>query len=491
MLENIAPRVECLVDWQAPEGITHTIILHNCNFTIGVGGRLEIDNNPVFKPEQESALRESGLLIDENKLRVESRKDLELIFESCILTVQAGVSFSCAKVTFNHCSILKNNDSNEASLDFSQCKKVCLEYTKIVEVKTTLNNRQSNIETTNTENGKFCFSEGLITTAGVDFIERNITIKCGKGNTFQCRIPGSYSISDMSGKCDGISLSSTSALLEFTDTCNVGKITIGANIFLDFIGVSAIAKSRIEASNSNDPSLIKIALLSKLEQLNINNLVNINLDVSNTDLSNTDVCFNGNSTLNFEIFKSVASVWNPSRICYQGFSPKMNPEEVKKKNIRVLPAREFFCEMKTKFSKRGDSITASEFYAAEMKAYRAYSENDTGAHWWDKLILRVSFYSSDFGQNWFQSLFWYLILSMAFVDVFWFTFLYEGYCLDSIECVKFFANFLSPLTLEFDKATLDLKISSWFILLWIAWKIIAGFLIYQIIISTRRFVRKW
>lgn len=226
------------------------------------------------------------------------------------------------------------------------------------------------------------------------------------------------------------------------------------------------------------------------------------------DFSKIELEFLGTSSLDLDMnsFKSIATVWNPNTITYRGFCPADPKGATHRANISA--ARQFFCEMKTYFSGKGDSITAGDFHAAEMVAHRRYlqlQKNPSCSDRVDRFILSVSRHSSNFGQSLFRAIVSYGLLGFLFSIIL--------LCLMGDTCARCFAdwhvsrsfdcsffgvfllNVWSPLNFKLtDIIPSGLGPSPnsfWAMFVWMMWKIIGSFLIFQIIASSRRFIRKW
>lgn len=249
--------------------------------------------------------------------------------------------------------------------------------------------------------------------------------------------------------------------------------------------------------------------LSHLHIKGIEISVGIEGFICNTcDFSETKLKFLGTSffDLGTNSFKSIATVWNPNTITYRGFCPALPKNMTHQATIPA--ARQFFCEMKTYFSGKGDSITAGDFHAAEMVAHRRYlqlQKNPSYSDRVDRFILFASHYSSNFGQSLFRALVSYGLLGFLFSIIL--------LCLMGDMCARCFAdwhvsrnfdcnffwvfllNVLSPLNFKLTDIIPSgsglFPNSFWAMSFWMMWKIIGSFLIFQIIASSRRFIRKW
>ncbi len=274
-----------------------------------------------------------------------------------------------------------------------------------------------------------------------------------------------------------------------------------------FHGIQSDSDScTIERANP-DAACLKLYSLNHIEAIDIGQRIEGFL-CDTCDFSKTRIQFSENASLSFKPLESTATLWNPSLITYRGFCPSRLKET---KKINGIPAaRQFFCEMKTFFSNKGDSITAGEFHAAEMIAQRRYlqiSRKEKGkgligylSLYTDLFVMFLSHHSSTFGQNLFRAISSYLLLGFIFSLLFFCLgnlcpSCYQGeYFWSNFDCssfLLFFLHVLSPLNLKLDDIGLGL-VSSWKLTLsWMLWKIIGGFLVFQIISSSRRFIRKW
>lgn len=297
----------------------------------------------------------------------------------------------------------------------------------------------------------------------------------------------------VNGRVKSISNPANVFNIKSPEGCMIGEFNNGGNLKFTNLGLN---RNSTFSRNGNNLFLNSL----KLRKLLVANF-QLQLSVHNLDFYETDIIFEESSSLNIKELDSMATVWNPSKIRYRGFCPS----ERINKNLKVndiLAAQEFFSEMKEHFSKRGNGIVASEFYAAEMKAYRAYLIKK---HWLlhhDRFTSFWSFATSDFNQNWARAFWIYIGTSLLFAMIFavpdyvrnW---KYLDFNLAQLKLiylyVNYYADILSPLSVsfgEFKKDSSNLAdIPDWIIFFWMLWKIIAGYLIYQMVVSSRRFLR--
>lgn len=406
---------------------------------------------------------------------------------NCEISFDENINYG-KEIFFNNCKFLNNIKINHITYEFNK---------EIIE----------NISFYNSYELSFI---------NVDLIIGNYGIKHIKNEKISLN-HASSNVNAVSGKIDSIFISSqtfnlksghgvfiknfysSGASFRFND----GNIEIIRKGDVQFYGLELDNKSIFEREGGY-PFKLRIESI-KFKKLLIDNL-NLNLTTKDIVLDESMIYFENNSSLDIGRLDSVATVWNPSNIKYRGFCPSEGVEGIIEflQYSNILASQEFFGEMKEYFSKRGNGITASSFYAAEMKAHRAYLikkgwTNNCG----DRLSASWSFYSSDFNQNWLLALGWYFLISFIFLIFF---VLPDFIANDSFKnfnlknvlnslplYVNYYADILSPLTIsfkEFKDDSLNLvSIPDWLIFFWMFWKIIAGYLIYQIVVSSRRFVR--
>lgn len=445
----------------------YSIIISGCRVEIS-DNFVTIFNNPEV--ELETELDQLGIIDRRNiellRLHIGDTRLVDVAFESCeVETSGRRIVFASAWVCFKECSLNGSFTHNE----------------RVFEV-------------TGLERGSLCiFKDWKVSTENLDKIRiRNTIIDWKNRGSAEIEVMNSSNeIVRISGECYSLLLNSSDCQLSFFNNFYTEMLSLGGAIEIKKLEVNKQSSLIRQEYTLTIKNILEAGVLEIKEGT-------ISLHVENTDFSKTSINFRNNAALNFEKFHSIASSWNPSRIRYRGFCPLMSQSSDKSDAVNSLPAREFFCEMKTHFAGRGDSITAAEFYAAEMKAHRAYLSTSNSSRQ-DQLTLAISHGSSNFGQDWVRALLWYIIIGLAISDIFLFFGIIE-LCFFSNELTKipnfdaffFFANVLSPVAIDFsDHIQKWLILPSWLIFLWMLWKIAAGYLIYQIVVSTRRFTRKW
>lgn len=433
-----------------------SLVISFCRVTVD-DNLLSVFDNPEIT--QSSDIEGMGIINgsspDQIAINIGVDKIVDLAFDNCTIdTSGRKLSFACEWVCFKNCTI---------NADFSHQGRT--------------------FEVSGSETGSFCiFKDGKVKTDGLKRIKvRNVTIEFNENeSTLFSSNPNTSEVLSIEGGCKTVVIQGNDTTLNFTADFYAAGISFGI-VQVEGIKTNKFSSLRLDHLKFSIKALLEVGSLA------INDGI-FSLEVENTDLSKTKIRFSNNAALKFgdDGFKSTASVWQPSTIEYRGFSPRKGIEKLAKP-LSSLPAREFFCEMKTYFSSKGDSITAGEFYAAEMKAHRAYLSQTKWRFHHDRITMFLAYMGSNFGQNWFQAFVLYGIIGFIVAQII----LGSSRQLCCFDLGQFYAHIFSPLTIDFNDVRKGLMISSWFSFLWIAWKITAGYLIYQIIISTRRFIRKW
>lgn len=451
MISNKKPSIEYSGDDK-----NYSLKFSNCTLEIS-RGNISLIDPPNIDIENEGQLRAQGVLRGTNGLdrllfNIGGQNFQDLIFIAC------SIKFNREEIPFNG-----------ASLCFERCK---------FDGPFIYKNRTFSIE--NPEEGDLCFYDTWkVSIKNLKLTVLNIAVDSGENNTMGMYVPSDDHTVTLSGQCASFTTARGEVKIDFNDDFFGEVVSLSNSIFMKgFVGKK---NSLIKRVHDN----LELHAVSNLSELHFNNIT-VSLLVENVDLSKTKIYFKNNAALNFDGLRSIASIWEPEMINYRGFSPNMSVSDVNFQEINPLPAQEFFCEMKAHFGKRGNSILSADFYSSEMKAHLAYltKKNKSSG---DRLALLLSLISSNFGQDWIRALGIYLVLGLFTAYTFWFW----GKPTCDFEFSRLLANTYSPLTIDFDHVSEKLDISSWFAFLWIAWKVSAGYLIYQIIISTRRFTKKW
>ncbi len=350
-------------------------------------------------------------------------------------------------------------------------------------------------------------SDGLIIAQNVSvyFSDKNINVDTTKNYKAEWLVQSVGSIRVVSGEIKLLEMSGSPCTIEVEKGSSVSQLNM--QHMGVFYGIQSNSDScKIERTGTHASDL-KLYSLNHIKAIDIYQRIESFL-CDTCDFSETRIRFSENASLLFKQLESTATLWNPNWITYRGFCPSRFKET---KKINGIPAaRQFFCEMKTFFSNKGDSITAGEFHAAEMIAQRRYlqiSRKEKGkglvgylSLYTDLFVMFLSHHSSTFGQNLFRAISSYLLLGFIFSLLFFCLgnlcpYCYQGeYFWSNFDCSffgLFFLHVLSPLNLKLDDIGLRLISSWWLTFFWMLWKIIGSFLIFQIIASSRRFIRKW
>ncbi len=216
-----------------------------------------------------------------------------------------------------------------------------------------------------------------------------------------------------------------------------------------------------------------------------------------------DTMYQGSISIEDSKFKGV--IWETDNIIFNGFSPRDSYQKHNLQYTALLRAREFYGEMRRHYADRGDGVVAAQFYATEMKAHRAYLLKRYPKFFsWEslnnRLFSEISYWTSDFGQKWLNALMWYLSLGILFLSL-TIVVKYGKIDLDFartnwLEAFSEFASLLvryyTPTNVLVDKIfEIDYSIRGTItILIWIVWKIISAYLIFQMYIASRKYVRK-
>lgn len=432
------------------------ITLNNCNFDIQ-GSRLKFQNQPQIKAKCRTMLLEHNLLQTDGKgykLSISDTNIKILSFKSCKISNVESIQldFRGDVVQFIKCSI-------DGVITYLGQK------TKF----------------SNSEKGEILIEKDkTIVTTGVSILFiGSCEIICGpKQSISVVFLTGRNRFTIKDGECNSIKFYSSLVTIVGEGEFLIGELTIKG-----YLNISSLKGFDGSVVNVNS-STIKLKFL-KIEKKIIFSGGILLLVFENVDLSESIVEFNKNTAVDFSEFSSIATEWLPERIKYRGYSPGMSIRKMKECNVNMLPAQEFYCEMKTHFSNRGNKILAAGFYAVEMKAHLANLRINKS--WWDqdRFISVIAFVTSNYGQNWLRPLIWYICVGLEVTLLF----LWFGVPNGNYDNMLFIAGIFSPLSYSFEHVTEVLYISNFTVILWMIWKIVSGYLLYQIIIGTRKFVR--
>jgi hypothetical protein len=435
-------------------------------------------------------------------------KNFDVSFEDSLNTSLTGhllVSFD--STDFSHRKINLAEENVKFSIEFNNCKVRNTYPTGVIDFKgislafknctpdTTLfkfsykNSGNATFDTTLEfmESGYFKFDRSFIVTI------QNALVKFSQGlsidnldnskGTFQFSPDSRLEI--YSGNFRKILTTGVNFSISIASDCNINYLSIADKF--KFTNLFTSTQAAIVSGSDH----LNLKLIKSISNLVINKIRLENFICDTCDFSNTTIAFENDSSINFKTFTSIATVWNPLLITYHNYN-------VKKKTIgaNIPAAREFFSEMKTFFTNKGNTITAGEFHSVEMKSHldllresklsiRVFSE---------RINLRMSYFSSDFGQNWHFPFFLYLLCSLIFYTIFLWANNFSP-LLDFLNYLPLYFKILSPIEIvksDFSDIVYNCSKHAFrYELAWLVWKIIAAYLIYQIVIASRKYVRKF
>ena len=215
-------------------------------------------------------------------------------------------------------------------------------------------------------------------------------------------------------------------------------------------------------------SKLIINKLLKIENSNCSNFKFHNFIISNAKKTFNNISFISNK--GFTIFNGVK--WGDIR-----------------KTFDKTTDRDTFRQLKYVNEKQGNIIEANKFYSAEMEAYKKELKGEKWkTHWQDKIIFWLNKKSSNFSQNWLKPLGWFFLIGfIAFV----FSNLCKiiSYLNDTSKitlttlwnAIKQFFKYLNPF---------NTSAGEWNPVIWLVFKALSIFIIYQFIISLRRQTRR-
>jgi len=169
------------------------------------------------------------------------------------------------------------------------------------------------------------------------------------------------------------------------------------------------------------------------------------------------------------------------------FSPALGVPEETTDEVLAENLKDVFKQVKTSFARQGDYVQEQFFHGLEMNAY--YKSLSFKGAFWTKIILRLSFWTSDYGQSFIRPL---LLIIVVNSFIFFGMFLlhateYSSYDLRNLSnyfnTAASVLNFMNPLHKIKDNLTgLPFVLDT-------TGRIISSYLIYNMIRSTRRFVK--
>jgi len=162
---------------------------------------------------------------------------------------------------------------------------------------------------------------------------------------------------------------------------------------------------------------------------------------------------------------------------------------------KILSLRDTFRQLKYVNEKQGNIIDANKFYSAEMKEYKKELKNEKWrTYWQDKIIFWLNEKVSNFSQNWILPLIWFFSIgAVAFyisnIDR------AKHYIISSFDLTRFpiiimppikkvleeYISFINPFSISSENTNS---------MIWLVFKALSVFIIYQFIISLRRQTRR-
>lgn len=264
---------------------------------------------------------------------------------------------------------------------------------------------------------------------------------------------------------DGPDKKNIKGILKFHSTKFEEKSSL---IIRDFDVKSIIISNLINYSNS-----------LRLTNINVlDNFILVNMDLTKFEFHNLN------------LIKCKTTIKNVSFISSLGFTIFNG---VKWGNIRKTfdktTDRDTFRQLKYVNEKQGNIIEANKFYSAEMKAYKKELKGEKcKTHWQDKIIFWLNEKSSNFSQNWLKPLGWFFLLGIiAFIFSNMtriITYIVGTSKLNSatfLNAINEFFVYINPFNTSAGK---------WNPTIWLIFKALSIFIIYQFIISLRRQTRR-
>jgi hypothetical protein len=442
------------------------LLICHCN-VIFKGSNLWVDTDGVSIQDNDNI----GLIHDNGNIPIADNEGLRIALSGCAIKMDEGqniIDYRGPLITFSKCT----SENNSFTFDLFRRQDIPTQWFQFQNLS------RSEISL---EKSRIIYAKNADIRTSLD-AGKEFAIRCEKAKFV---LPTDSKIELIDGKIDLLEVKHAPFAINLPPSTTVGKL-IGSNVEISDIKAGP-GTGVIDINGHN----VSFKRLHSVSQMKFSNDA-FHLASDSCDFSETKITVADSASFDIAGFNSIATIWDPMLITYRGFNPRKSKNTSTEANIPA--AREFFCEMKTRFSNKGDSIAAGEFHCVEMIAYKAYLQNQSIFSSDRKILLLqdrfsmfISSWSSNFGQNWVSALFWYISIGFLISHIL----LFNGTKLCSFDTGKFYANVYSPLTIDFDHVRIGLLISSWYAFLWMAWKITAGFLIYQIIVSTRRFIRKW
>ena len=225
----------------------------------------------------------------------------------------------------------------------------------------------------------------------------------------------------------------------------------------------------------------------------LSNLINYSnsLRLTNTNVLDNFILVNMNFSKfefhNLNLIKCMTEIENVSFIGSSGFTILNN---VIWGNINKIKGnRDTFRQLKYINEQQGNIIEANKFYSAEMDAYKKELRDDKNKHnWQDRVIFWLNEKVSNFSQNWLKPLGWFFLLGfIAFILSNFYKIL--SYLNDTSKITLI--TFWNAINLYFKYLNpFNTSAGEWNPVIWLIFKGLSVFIIYQFIISLRRQTRR-
>lgn len=200
--------------------------------------------------------------------------------------------------------------------------------------------------------------------------------------------------------------------------------------------------------------------------------------------------FNTINISNSVVYESVFvnCIWSKKNMISEvvHFSPELNTKAESTKRALAQNRRDVFKQIKTAFAKQGDYVQEQFFHGLEMNEY--YQSLSCRKDFWTRIILRLSYFTSDYGQSLSRP-----VISIAAVGglLFWLMFALHSTEYNSYDFTKLsnyvntaasLLNFMNPIHKTDNLSGASFIVDS-------VSRIFSSYMIYNIIRSTRRFVK--
>ncbi|MCK4654751.1 MAG: pentapeptide repeat-containing protein [Candidatus Cloacimonetes bacterium] len=243
-------------------------------------------------------------------------------------------------------------------------------------------------------------------------------------------------------------------------------------------------KSSLDVRDCDVKSIIIVNLINysnflRLTNINVlDNFILVNINLTKFEFHNLN------------LIKCKTAIENVSFISSSGFAVFNGVKwgDISKTFDKTTD-RDTFRQLKYVNEKQGNIIEANKFYSAEMKAYKEELKDKKNKHrWQDRVIFWLNEKVSNFSQNWLKPLGWFFLIGfIAFV-------------FSNFSKIISYLNDTSKITLttlwnainQFFKYLNPFNTSAgeWNPVIWLVFKALSIFIIYQFIISLRRQTRR-